>query len=159
MEKMEDWSLKFDVVRLVDFFQLVREETVYMLQTNRWILTDVNLLESFCQLQEMIEASNQDLNDFIQEVKQVEKESKENISLKEHLQEEFENIRETIHLEASYITNMIEYMCIVDDYTLDPDEMIERLDEYDDKDFCCYQQIKINQEQLKQLKKERKDVF
>lgn len=155
--KDEFTFIKLELLKLNVFFTHFRKETIYMLLTNRWILEDINLCESFCHLQDMIEGSCQDFHDLIQEINDLETSSK--LFLIEDLKDELEYVKETIQLEASYMTNMVDYMCIIDDYSLSPTEMTQRLEEYCDKDFCCYEQVKINREQLKQLKKERRDYF
>ncbi len=149
--------LKSELVNLNVFFTDLRKETIYMLLTNCWILEDINLCESFCHLQDMIEGSCQDLSDLIQEINDVETSSK--FFLTEDLKDELEYVKETIQLEASYMTNMVDYMCIIDDYSLSPTEITQRLEEYCDKDMCCYEQVKINRKQLKELKEERRNYF
>ncbi len=158
MQGTDDFTfLKLEILKLNNFFVGIRQEIIYMLLTNSWILEDMNLYESFCHLQEMIEGSYQDLNDFVQEINYLETCSES--FLIEDLKDELEYIRETIYLEASYITNMVDYMCIIDDYTLSPMELKQRLNDYNEKDFCCYEQVKINRKQLKELQKERRDYF
>jgi hypothetical protein len=159
MEK--DWynNLKFKIIDLVMLFTEIKSETVIMLYTNRWILENINLRESFSHLHEMIGISNSDLDELIERINLQEIDT---ILFNENdLLDEFDFIRENIHLEAGYITNMIDYMTIVTDPTINSSDsdITYRLEQYQDINISCYNQMKINNENLKELKKERRDLF
>lgn len=154
-----DWynDLKIEVVDLVLLFKELKEEVILMLLTNSWILEDINLFESFCHLQEMIDISNNDLDEFIKRINLLDNNS--SIFYLADLKDEFDYIKENIRLESSYITNMINYMAIVTLPNINGPEIVERLEQYQDNDISCYNQMKINNEGLKRLKKERRDLF
>lgn len=154
-----DWydKLKLDIIALTDTFRLLKETVVFMLQSNSWILEDIKLCESFLHLQEMVEVSNNDLDEFVQRIYLLDSSSYD--FSKEDLMDEFDYIRENIHLESGYITNMVNYMVIVDDPLLHEMDKINKLEEYQDIDVSCYNQMKINNEGLKRLRKERRDNF
>lgn len=152
-----DWfnELKLDIINLVLLFKEIKEDVILMLVTNAWILEDINLFESFEHLKEMIDVSNNDLDNFVERVGLLEDDS--NMFNVTDLKDEFDFIKENIKLEVSFITNMVGYMDIVDNFTLDETAIMERLEIYLDVDTACYNQMKINNEQLKQLRKERRD--
>jgi len=154
-----DWfeQLKFDLINLLLVFKSIKEETIFMLLTNRWILEDTNLFESFIHLKEMIDTSNNDLDEFIKRINVLE--DKSIMFDKTDLKDEFDFIKENIHLEDSFIANMINYMIIVNDLTINGIDITEKLEQFQDIDISCYNQMKINNENLKQLKKERRDLF
>jgi len=154
-----DWfeQLKFDLINLLLVFKSIKEETIFMLLTNRWILEDTNLFESFIHLKEMIDTSNNDLDEFIKRINVLE--DKSIMFDKTDLKDEFDFIKENIPLEDSFIANMINYMIIVNDLTINGIDITEKLEQFQDIDISCYNQMKINNENLKQLKKERRDLF
>lgn len=150
-------EIKLEIIDLVLLFKMIKEEVILMLYTNGWILNDINLFESFVHLKEMIDISNSDLDKFIERIKMLD--NNLNIFYVSDLKDEFDIIKENIYLEAGFITNMIDYMAIVDDVTINDNEIIKRLEQYQDNDISCYNQMKINNENLKQLRKERRDYF
>jgi hypothetical protein len=154
-----DWyrNLKLDVIGLAVLFADIKVEIIFMLNTNPWILSDINLCESFFHLQEMIDANNLNLEDFIKRINFLEDNSI--LFNKDDLLYEFDFIKENVYLESGFITNMIDYMAIINDYTINGSEILERLEKYQDIDVLYYNQMKINNENLKQLKKERRDLF
>lgn len=152
-----DWfnELKLDIINLVLLFKEIKEDVILMLVTNAWILEDVNLFESFEHLKEMIDVSNSDLNSFVDRIELLD--NNPNMFNVTDLKDEFDFIKENIKLEVGFFTNMVGYMGMVDDFTLDEADIMERLEIYLDVDTSCYNQMKINNEQLKQLRKERRD--
>lgn len=155
-----DWyyELKLKVISLSFLFKMLKEEVVVMMITNPWVLDDINLSESFNNVKEMIDISDSDLNMFVEIINKLENDS--NGFYVAELKDEFEIIKENIHLEAGFITNMINnYMMVVNDYTINGQQIDERLDEYLDNDTACYNQMKINNDYLKKLRKERMDYF
>lgn len=153
-----DWydKLKLEIIDLVLFFNKIKKMVIFLLLTNYWILEDINLFESFSHLKEMIDISNSDLDEFVEKIKLFDNNSI--IFDKNDLLDEFEFIKENIWLEFSFITNMIKYMTIVNDLTINNLEIEEELEQYQEIDISCYNQMKINNEQLKILKKERRDL-
>ena len=71
----------------------------------------------------------------------------------------FDYIKENIHLESGYLKNMIEYIPIVDDTTLDYKTVKEKFDNYLECDIACFNQMKINNDELKKIKRERSNYF
>lgn len=154
-----DWfnKLKLDIINLVLLFNQIKEETVFMMLTNHWILEDVNLFESFIHLKEMIDVSNNNLDDFVKRICLLDDSS--TLFDKSDLKDEFDFIKKNIHLESGFIINMINYMVIITNPFINNSEKVEKLEQYQDIDISCYNQMKINNENLKQLKKERRDLF
>ena len=154
-----DWyyEIKLEVISLALLFKMLKEEVVVMLITNPWILDDVNLCESFCHAREMIDISADDLDKFVENINGLENDS--SIFYVADLKDEFEVIKENIHLEVGFITNMINYMALSIDFNIDDIELNDRFEEWYDNDTACYSQMKINNDYLKKLRKERKDYF
>ena len=154
-----DWynELKYEIVDFVMFFKDIKEVVIYMLLTNRWILEDINLSESFTHLKEMIDVSNEDLEKFIKTITLLENNS--TIFNMNDLIDEFDYIKENISLESSFITNLVNYMAIITDPSINDLEIIDKLEEYQEIDISCYNQMKINNKGLKKLRKERRDYF
>lgn len=155
----EDWfcQLKKETVDLVLLFQQVQQTAVFMLHTHPWILEDINLFESFSHLQEMLNVSNIDLNEFIQEIYSLDSNSM--YFSKNDLIDEFDYIKENIHLESGYLSNMVNYIKIVINCNINDSSIVEKLEQYHEVDISCYNQVKINNKELKKLKQERRDLF
>lgn len=144
------------VVSNYDFMKL-RENIVCMLETNRWILEDINLCESFCHLQEMVESSCQELIELIEEIKALDDNG---IAFSIYdLIEYFDYIKKNIDLEFMYFMNMYDYMTVVTDYSIQGEEIVDRCNQYDKNDSIYLNQMKLNNDGLKKLKKERRDFF
>lgn len=158
IDKYTDWffEMKVEIIDLVLLFKMVKEEFLVMLFTNSWVLSDPNLAESFSKIKEIIDISNNDLDSFIEKVKMLDQNS--TVFYVCDLKDEFEFIKENIHLEASYITNMIKRMVLVSIPGMDL-ENLEKLEEYEEIDISCYNQMRINNDELKRLRKERRDYF
>ncbi len=154
-----DWydNLKIEIVKLAIEFFNIKMDMVYTLISNRWITEDINLEESTAQLQELLDITNFDFQQLITEINTIEKEYISQFYSMEDLLDEFEYIKENIDLVNSYFGNMMEYMSIIDDYQLSPELLKNKWEDYLDKDELCFNQICINHEQLKQLRKERID--
>ena len=130
---------------------------VLILLTDRWIMEDINLCESFYNLQEMTEFSYLELTEFVEEIKSLE--SSTNIFLISDLIDQFDYIKESISLEEKYLDNMLDYMGVVHNYSITSDEIIERCSRYDKNNSKYLKQMKRNCLGLKKLKKERSDLF
>lgn len=156
MQKKDYFTeLKEEMVRYSFHFLSLRETVVIMLETNRWIVEDINLYESFCHLQEMIEITYQEFAELVEEINALEHNMQIfNIS---DLLEQFDYIKENIHLESMYITNMVDYMKIIINPSIQADEIGERCSQYDENDDMYLNQMKLNNDGLKKLKKERRD--
>ena len=72
---------------------------------------------------------------------------------------EFNFIRENIELEIMYLVNMMIYMEFAQDYFLSPENIDQLLDSYLKIEELCYSNMKMNNKQLKILKKERGDYY
>ena len=151
------YEFKLDIVRTAFLLKSVKEDVIIMLHTNKWIADDINLSTSITHLLEMINVSDNELSNFVELIKSLEINS--NVFYINDLKDEFEIIKENIKLEAGFILNMIDYMITVDDLTINDNEIVERLEQYLDNDIACYNQMKINNESLKVMRKERKDYF
>lgn len=150
-------ELKMEVVNYNYDFMMLRENMVTMIQTNRWILEDINLYESFSNLQEMVEISYQEFTELVEEIKLLER-NLEVFDIND-LVEQFDYIKENIHLESMYITNMIDYMEIISNPFIQGEEIKDRCDQYNQNDCTYLNQMKLNNDGLKKLKKERRDNF
>jgi len=154
-----DWfdKLKFEIIDLSLFFKMLEIQTVFVLNTNGWILEDINLFESFAHLKEMLCKSNNDLNEFVKRISLLDS----NLILfdKSDLIDEFDFIKENINLESNFLTNIVNYITIVNNPSINDFGIIERLEQYQEIDISCYNQMKINNEELKKLRKERRDLF
>lgn len=153
-----DWfyDMKVEIIDLVFLFQMLKKEFLVMFFTNSWILTDPNLAESFSKIKEIIDVSNNDLAILVEKIKMLDQNS--NMFYVCDLKDEFEFIKENIHLEASYITNMIKRMILLSIPGMEFANL-EKLEEYEEIDISCYNQMKINNDELKRLRKERRDYF
>lgn len=144
------------VVSIYDFMKL-RENIVCMLEINRWILEDINLCESFCHLQEMVESSCQELIEFIEEIKALD-DNGIVFSIYD-LIEHFDYIKKNIDLESMYIMNMHDYMTVVTDYSIQGEEIVDRCNQYYKNDSIYLNQMKLNNDGLKKLKKGKERFF
>lgn len=150
-------NLKVDIVKLCVSFNMLKQDVVFLLVTNKWILEDINLFENYTKLQKMIDVSDKNLNSLINDTIYLENNSVP--FLVDDIICEFNFIRENIDLEMLNFSNMLMYMMLVDDYSLDLEGINELLNFYLKRDEFCYSNMKINNEQLKILKKERGDYF
>lgn len=151
-----DWFnvIKQETVSLTLFLKFIKEEIVFVLLTNRWISEDNNLGESLIKLTEMILTSEKDLDSFMQELQKLDNNC---VTFEvEDIKAIFDYIKENIYLEAGYFKNMMDYMIIVDDITLDDETMKEKIQNYLDCDIACFNQVKINNSELKKIKSERR---
>ena len=73
--------------------------------------------------------------------------------------DEFDYIKENIHLESGYLSNMVNYIKIVINCNINDSSIVEKLEQYHEVDISCYNQVKINNKELKKLKQERRDLF
>ena len=103
----------------------------------------------------MLTTSDRDLSEFVERINILEKANA--IFNSSDLLDEFSYIQENTNLEASYLNNIKNYIEIVTNPSVNGSDITERLEQYQDTDISCYNQMKINNEQLKQLKKERRD--
>lgn len=152
-----DWFniIKQETVSLTLFLKFIKEEIVFVLLTNKWISEDYNLGESLIKLTEMILISEKDLDSFMQELHKLDN---NHVTFEvEDIKTIFDYIKENIHLEAGYLKNMMDYMVIVDDDTLDYETLKEKFCNYLDCDIACFNQVKINNDELKKIKKERRN--
>ena len=150
-----DWFnvIKQETVTLTFFLKFIKEELVSLLVTNKWISEDYNLGESLIKLTEMILISEKDLDVFMHELQRLDN---NHVTFEvEDIKAMFDYIKENIHLESGYLKNMIEYMPIVDDTTLDYETVKEKFDNYLECDIACFNQMKINNNELKKIKRER----
>lgn len=152
-----DWfdKLKIETIQIALFSQQIRKRTIFMLRTHRWVLEDINLCESFSHLQEMIGVSNHDLDQFVQEIYTLDNGTA--LFNKDDLLDEFAYIKENICLESDFLTNMVNYITIIINPNINDLSIVERLEQYREIDISCYNQMKINNKELKQLKHERRD--
>lgn len=160
MDKFDmDWydKLKIDIIDLVFSFQNLKKEIIFMIITNNWIFEDINLFENFIHLKEMVDISDINLSNLVKLIYELDNNS--NFFSKLDLLDEFEYIKENIHLESNYINNMTDYMILINDFSVNGDEITEKLENYCNNDNLYYNQMKINNQNLKQLKKERIDYF
>lgn len=148
-------KLKFDVVKLSFLLNSINHELVFDLHKNKWALEDINLCESIYHLRDMLTTSDRDLSEFVERINILEKANA--IFNSSDLLDEFSYIQENTNLEASYLNNIKNYIEIVTNPSVNGSDITERLEKYQDTDISCYNQMKINNEQLKQLKKERRD--
>jgi len=150
-------KLKLDIVGICIDFDRLKRDIVYLLFTNNWILEDINLFENYTKLQQMIEESDKSLSNLINETIYLENNS---VSfLVEDVVCEFNFIRENIELEIMYLVNMMIYMEFAQDYFLSPENIDLLLDAYLKIEELCYSNMKMNNKQLKILKKERGDYY
>ena len=158
IDKCNDWffEMKTEINDLVLLFKMLKEEFLIMLLTNSWILTDINLAESFSKIKGAIDISNSDMDVFIEKINMLDESA--NVFYIADLKDEFEFIKENIYLESSYITNMVKRMILLNLPYVSL-EILEKLEEYQEIDIYCYNQIEFNNEGLKKLRKERRDYF
>ena len=71
--------------------------------------------------------------------------------------DELDFIKQNILLELAYFQTILDYIKIIEDDSLSYEQRESSLKNTADKCSFCYQQMKINTQGLKQLKKERRD--
>lgn len=157
MQKKDYFSeLKTEMIRYCIDFMLLRTSVVVMLETNRWVVEDINLYESFCHLQEMIENTYQEFTKLVVEINTLEFNGQMfNVC---DIIDQFTYIKESIQLESKYMTNMIDYMEIICNSAIEGNEITARCNQYVQNDETYLSQMKLNNEGLKKLKKERRDL-
>lgn len=141
------FEVKREIVSLLCLFKLVKETLLEILITNSWILNDPNLAESFTRIKENIDISNNDLDLFIEKIRLLDEES--SVFYMYDLKDQFEIIKETIYIESSSVVNLINYIVAFEDF-----RDFQKLEQCQQMDVMYYNQIKINNEQLKKIKKE-----
>lgn len=147
------FKLKIDVMETSILFQTLRETIVFMIEKNAWILKDIDLQESYSKLAEMTQISNLQMESFTKKLNQ--EEDKGGFLSVIDFMDEFDVIRENIHLESAFMTNMIDYMGIlnnVGEEFLSPAIVEEEIDEFFEKDELIYNQLKLNNKVLKKLR-------
>lgn len=154
-----DWyeKLKFEIIELSINLKKIKLDTVFLFVTNQWVFEDCNLIESFTHLLEMFDISYDDLSKLVKLIYQLDSTSTEFNKI--DLLDEFDFIKENINIEFDYLSNIEKYLSLVDNYTIDVDQINEIFDEYYENDNVYYNQMKINNENLKLLRKERRDYF
>ena len=150
-------NLKLDIIKICIDFTKLKQDIILLLITNNWILEDINLFENYVKLQEIIKESDKNLTNLIN--KTIHLEDSKDSFLIEDIISEFNFIRENIDLEIIYFVNMIFYMELIDNYFLSTESINLLLDMYLQTKEFCYSNMKINNKQLKILKKERGDYF
>lgn len=154
-----DWyeKLKFEIIELSINLKKIKLDTVFLFVTNQWVFEDCNLIESFTHLLEMFDISYDDLSKLVKLIYQLDLTSTEFNKI--DLLDEFDFIKENINIEFDYLSNIEKYLSLVDNYTIDVDQINEIFDEYYENDNVYYNQMKINNKNLKLLRKERRDYF
>lgn len=155
----KDWftELKIEVISHNIRFMHLRESMIILLETNRWILEDINLCESFCNLQKMVEISYQEFTELVEEIEGLDNNA--SVFQMNDLIDQFDYIIENIYLEFAYMINMIDYMKIIRNPYINGNEITVRCNQYDQNDHMYLNQMKLNNDGLKKLKKERRDSF
>lgn len=153
-----DWyqQLKLEIISLSLFLKSLESETVSVLYNNLWILGEINLCESFSHLKEMLSESSNNLDELVKRIDLLDNRSI--LFDQNDLVDEFSFVKENIQLEAGYLLNIMNYIIIHGKSILDLNDL-DKLEQYREIDILCYNQMKINNENLKQLKKERRDLF
>lgn len=153
----KDWfnNLKIEIINTSLLLSSIQSRATFVLKTHNWILEDINLCESISHLVDMLNISSRDLNRFIKDISLLE-DSGDFFSSND-LVDEFEYIKENVNLEASYLTNIVDYINIIINPGINGTIIAEKLEKYHDIDLSCYNQMKINNKQLKQLRKERRN--
>lgn len=141
------FEVKREIVSLLCLFKLAKETLLEILITNSWILNDPNLAESFTRIKETIDISNNDLDLFIEKIRLLDEEL--SVFYMYDLKDQFEIIKETIYIESSSVVNLINYIVAFEDF-----RDFQKLEQCQQMDVMYYNQIKINNEQLKKIKKE-----
>ncbi len=155
--KNKDWfnNLKIEIINTSLLLSSIQSRATFVLKTHNWILEDINLCESISHLVDMLNISSRDLNHFIKDINLLENSG--DFFSSNDLVDEFEYIKENVNLEASYLTNIVDYITIIINPGINGTLITEKLEKYHDIDLSCYNQMKINNKQLKQLRKERRN--
>lgn len=134
----------------------LKEKIVILMYFNYWILEDPNLSTNYSKLTEMIDISYKDLEMFVATMKMLDK--KGMFFLIGDMKDELMYIKENIELETRYLENMLYYIDAVKNPAIvNIDDIVEICSEFVENDRIFYNQMKINKEGLKMLRKERRD--
>ncbi len=156
LEKIQEKMKVYD-----SLFINIKQLAVLILLERSWILEDVELYEGFCHFQEMVEASEGDLQCFREYVSFLEKGSSNFLLV--DVEDELDHLSENVILEGSYLTNFIHWMTLLSlsEYKgrEESPELEDALVEVMDKEFLCYQQVRINRKEIKKMQKKRRDIF
>lgn len=147
-------QFRSDLVQLLVNFYIIRENMVYIIFTNSWVLEDINMDERISYLIDMIQITNQDLDSFFDELFHV----NDGCYLFDLL-DEFDFFREIVSLEKCYLDNIIEYIAIVNNYSIQGNQITTMLEENESNSINYQKLIKINEKELRKIKLERSVDF
>lgn len=161
LNRIDDWYSNFlkDLLNIKKEAYLLRMNIVVLgsiCAKNQFLLEDPILFERYAYLINME-------NDSVKDIKLLEEKMillKENSTLFSitDITDEFEIIKENIFLEISYFYQTKEYLGLIDNNsTIEGNKILEFLECNENTSSFCYEQRKINGENLKLLRKERRD--
>jgi len=155
MENINDWfvDFKLKILSLVSLLQQLKEDMIIMLTMSEWVLEEESLDESFENLKEMLTGSNQDLELLIGQIGLIEQ---ENIFDLADLDNEFDFVHDTIHLELDYMNYIADYLCQFNQIAVSKKRIKEK---FLNQEKRYLEQIERNKQQLKQLRKERRKNY
>lgn len=151
-----DWYQKIrkEMIQLIIKLKELRECIVIFAYHESWILEDHVLFEEFSHLKEMVDISNCDLELFKKRLDSLDEKSI--VFDVNDLKDEFEFIKQNIWLENMLILNISYYIAVsVNPFFIDYQAMQQYLE--DNKSY--YDQMRSNNKNLKQLRKEGRDYF
>lgn len=154
-----DWynKLKVDLIKVAVVSEIIRSDIIYLIQTNPNVIYDINLEERLTYLIESMNSNYDNINNFKQRIDIL-----DTLGFsfsKDDLLDEFSYIKNITELEIVYYIKIIDYLAMVDDYTIEGNGIVEFLEANDNDSNKCYESIKSNDKDLKKLLKERRDNF
>lgn len=155
MDNHNDWflSLKLEVLSLVSLLQMLKEDMIIMLTMSEWVIEDVSVGESFKKLQQILTKSHQDLEYFVREIKRIEQGSFFSVV---DLKDEFDYIHDSIYLELDYMNHIADYLLQSNQIGISKRHTKVK---YLNEEERYLEQIESNQQQLKHLRKERRENY
>lgn len=150
-------ELKIEGVKLFFLLEFVKREVLLMVFNNSWLLRDNNLSQSFIHLNEMVNISSTDLEELLVRLDTLDN-SLVLFDIND-LVDELTLVMGNIYLENEFLVNMKFYIDAINNSKVSTQEITVQLEKYLEKDISCYNEMRMNNEDLKRLRKERRDYF
>lgn len=157
MEYFKDWFLELKLkIILLDLKSIKRiNDIFFIIKECPYLLKDENLCESYHKLVKINKINNDTLKELVNSINFLE--ALPITFSKEDIKDIYEILEEDFKLQDSFCLNIIKYITIVEKNSMSYDEMMDEMDKYIECDVCCFNQIKINNQEIKKLIKELKE--
>lgn len=152
----DNWylELKHKIVLLDKQYIYLESLLANLVKNNPWILADINACESYYKLLEIDSANEKDLISIIDYVNHLEE--KCICFSRDELLSEYQIIEENYYLEFTFLLNILRYV-VANTNFYNGTSNNDLINEYYNYDDFCFNQIKLNETMIKELKKERRD--